>query len=150
MTTKTQQDVQILEIAKEIEIAASIDIVYESLLEQIGPLSETPDGEALSMTLEAWPGGRLYRDLGGNAGWCWGHVQVIEPPERLEIWGSHFMQYPAVAHFQYLLSERDGLTVLKFSYGVIGMIEDADRVNVGRCEVMQRVRKMAESRSRRK
>ena len=55
-----------------------------------------------------------------------------------------------MAHFQYLLSERDGLTVLKFSYGVIGMIEDADRVNVGRCEVMQRVRKMAESRSRRK
>ena len=35
MTTKTQQDVQILEIAKEIEIAASIDIVYESLLERL-------------------------------------------------------------------------------------------------------------------
>ncbi len=147
MTTKTQQDVQILEVAKEIEIAASIDIVYESLLEQLGPLSETPDGEALLMTLEGWPGGRLYRDLGGNAGWCWGHVQVIEPPRRLEIWGPHFMQYPAVAHFQYLLSERDGLTVLKFNYRVIGVIEEADRVNVGRCEFMQRVRKMAESRS---
>ena len=147
LAASAQKSIQILEIAKEIEIAASIDIVYESLLEQLGPLSETPDGELLSMTLEAWPGGRLYRDLGGNAGWCWGHVQVIEPPARLEIWGPHFMQYPAVAHFQYLLSESNGATVLKFNYRVIGLIEDADRVNVGRCEFMQRVRKMAESRS---
>jgi hypothetical protein len=147
LAASAQKNVQVLEIAKEIEIAAPIDIVYESLLEQLGPLSETPDGEPLLMTLEAWPGGRLYRDLGGNAGWCWGHVQVIEPPTRLEIWGSHFMSYPVVAHFQYLLSERDGLTLLKFNYRVIGMIEETDRVNVGRCEFMQRVRKMAESRS---
>jgi len=142
LAAKAQRDVQVLEIVKEIEIAASMDIVYESLLEQIGPSSETPDGESIPMTLELWPGGRWY-----GATWCWGHVQVIEPQARLEIWGTHFMQYPAVAHFQYLLSESNGLTVLKFHYRVIGMIEEADRTNVGRCEFMQRVRKMAEIRS---
>ena len=39
--------------------------------------------------LEAWPGGRWFRDLGNNAGHLWGHVRVIKPPALLEISGSH-------------------------------------------------------------
>jgi hypothetical protein len=144
------EDVQILDLEKEIEIAAPIDLVYESLLEQIGPYCQIPDGNPIPMILEQWPGGRWYRDLGGNAGWCWGHVQVIEPPARLEIWGPHFMQYPAVTHFQYLLSERDGLTLLKFHYLVVGQLREEDRASVSRCDFMHRVRAMAESRSGRK
>ncbi|MGC1298036.1 MAG: hypothetical protein WA869_23640 [Alloacidobacterium sp.] len=75
LATKAE-DVQVLDLEKEIEIAASIDLVYESLLEQIGPYCQIPDGDPIPMILEQWPGGRWYRDLGGNAGWCWGHVQV--------------------------------------------------------------------------
>lgn len=149
LATKAE-DVQILDLAKEIEIAASIDLVYESLLEQMGQYCQNADGDPIPMIVEQWPGGRWYRDLGGNTGWCWGHVQVIEPPARLEIWGPHFVQYPAVAHFQYLLSERDGLTSLKFHYRVIGLLKDEDRASVSRCDLMHRVRAMAESRSGRK
>jgi hypothetical protein len=54
------------------------------------------------------------------------------------------------AHFQYLLSERDGLTLLKFYYRVMGLLKDEDRASVSRCDLMHRVRAMAESRSGRK
>jgi hypothetical protein len=145
--TNMEQRVQTLSIEKEMEIAGSIDIVFETLLEQIGPLSETPDGELIPMTLELWPGGRWYRDLGNGAGWCWGHVQVIEPPTLLELWGPHFLEYPALVHLRYRLTEKGDTTLLAFTYRVIGQIEEADRVTVGRCELMQRVRHAAERRS---
>ncbi|HEX3702577.1 MAG TPA: hypothetical protein VHU82_04550 [Vicinamibacterales bacterium] len=35
--------------------------------------------------LEAWPGGRWFRDLGDNTGHLWGHVQAIKPPTLPEI-----------------------------------------------------------------
>ncbi len=60
------------------------------------------------------------------------------------------MQYPAVTHFQYLLSERDGLTLLKFHYLVVGQLREEDRASVSRCDFMHRVRAMAESRRGRK
>jgi hypothetical protein len=145
--TNMEQRVQTLSIEKEMEIAGSIDIVFETLLEQIGPLSETPDGELIPMTLELWPGGRWYRDLGNGAGWCWGHVQVIEPPTLLELWGPHFLEYPALVHLRYRLTEKGDTTPLAFTYRVNGQIEEADRVTVGRCELMQRVRHAAERRS---
>jgi len=38
-----QQTIQTLEILREEQIAAPIDVVFETLLEQIGPYNETPD-----------------------------------------------------------------------------------------------------------
>jgi len=139
--------IETLEIAKEIEIAASIDIVYETLLEQLGPLLETPDGMPMPMILEPWPGGRWYNNFENHEGHFWGHVQVIEPPGLLEICGPHFMSYPALAHFQYRLTEENGATQFKFRYRVIGQLEAADRESVSRCDFMKRVRDLAERRN---
>jgi hypothetical protein len=36
--------------------------------EQIGPKNEAPGVGPIPMKLEAWPGGRWYRDLGNGAG----------------------------------------------------------------------------------
>ena len=44
-------------------------------------------GTPMPMTLEPWPGGRWFRDLGDNNGHLWGHVQAIKPPTLLEITG---------------------------------------------------------------
>ncbi|MGC1298037.1 MAG: hypothetical protein WA869_23645 [Alloacidobacterium sp.] len=55
-----------------------------------------------------------------------------------------------MTHFQYLLSERDGLTLLKFHYLVVGQLREEDRASVSRCDFMHRVRAMAESRRGRK
>ena len=76
---------QAFEIIKEEEIAAPIDIVFETILEQMGPLNEAPGTGQMPMKLEAWPGGRWYRDLGDGNGHFWGLVQAIKRPTLLEI-----------------------------------------------------------------
>ncbi|MGB9289839.1 MAG: SRPBCC domain-containing protein, partial [Terracidiphilus sp.] len=52
-----------LRITQEIRVRASLDVTFDALLEQLGPLSERPDGTSMQMKLEPWPGGRWFRDL---------------------------------------------------------------------------------------
>ena len=89
-----EQEIQTINIQKEIEIAAPIEIAFEAMLEEIGPEGQMPDGKPFPMVIEPWPGGRWYRDLGDNAGHLWGHVQVIKPPTLLELCGPMFMSFP--------------------------------------------------------
>ena len=84
------------------------------------------------MKIEAWPGGRWYRDLGNNDGHLWGHVQSIKRPTLLEITGPLFMSYPAVSNVQYRLSESDGGTLIKFRHAALGLIQDEHRKNVSK------------------
>jgi uncharacterized protein YndB with AHSA1/START domain len=118
----TEQSIHALEIAKDVEIAASVEIVFETLLEQLGPRHETGPESPLPMTLEPWPGGRWYRDLGNDTGHFWGHVQVIKPPRLLEICGPLFMSYPAISHLQYRLTEEGGVTRLRLTHRTVGQI----------------------------
>ena len=53
---------------KTIDIAAPIEIAFEAMLDEIGPDAQMMDGTAMPFKLEAWPGGRWFRDLGNNAG----------------------------------------------------------------------------------
>src|SRR5205807_10030572 len=100
----SEQTVTTLEVTRAEDIAAPIDVVFETLLEQIGPRNEGGPGSPLPMKLEAWPGGRWYRDLGNSTGHLWGHVQVIKPTTLLEISGPSFMSYPPTPHAQDRLS----------------------------------------------
>ena len=152
MSTKpSEQGIHTLEIVKDEEIAASIDIVFETLLEQIGPYNETPDGSPLVMHLEPWPGGRWFRDLGNNAGHFWGTVQAIKPPTLIEICGPLFMSLPVMSNVQYRLSEVEGLTRIQFTHRAIGMIPSAllDGADVGKgwSNILRKVRETAERRS---
>jgi hypothetical protein len=52
-----------IDIREEIYVRAPLDVTFESLLEQLGPLNEVDTGRAMPMKLEAWPGGRWFRDL---------------------------------------------------------------------------------------
>jgi uncharacterized protein YndB with AHSA1/START domain len=116
MTDTLEQEIQTLNIKKEIQIAAPIDVVFETLLEPHGPLA------SMALKIEAWPGGRWYRDLGNNTGHLWGHVQVIKPPKLLEIVGPMFMSYPVASHLQYRLTEEAGGTLLTLAHQAIGLI----------------------------
>lgn len=145
----SEQTMQTLEVIQDELIAATIDIVFETILEQLGPLNETPDGTSLSMKLEPWPGGRWYRDLGNNTGHFWGHVQAIKPPKLLEICGPLFMSQPAVSNVQYRLSEENGLTRVKFVHRAAGIIppeltQGERSVNNGWGYFMKRIREAAE------
>ncbi len=135
-----------LNIEEEITVRAPIQITFESLLEQFGPGFITPDGQSLQMKLEAWPGGRLYRDLGDGNGHFWGNVQAIKRPSLLEICGPLFMSYPVVSNVQYRLSEVPGGTLIKFHHSALGFIPDnmRDGINKGWGHIHEHLRKRAE------
>jgi hypothetical protein len=96
-------EVQQLDFTKHVDIAAPLDITWESVLLELGPESVI-DGKPFPFVFEAWPGGRWFRDLGNNTGHLWGHVQVIKPPTLIEICGPMFASYPAISHVQYRLT----------------------------------------------
>src|SRR3989475_7935502 len=116
VTSTSEQPINALEITKDVQIAAPVGMVFETLLEQLGPLHETEPERPLPMKLEPWPGGRWYRDLGNSAGHFWGQVQVIKPPTLLEICGPLFMSYPAIAHLQYRLTAEGNVTRLRLTH----------------------------------
>ena len=142
-TTEAQRAIQTLNVCDERQIAAPIDIVFETILEPHGPMKE------MALKLEAWPGGRWFRDLGENTGHLWGHVQVIKPPKLLEISGPMFMSYPALSHLQYRLTEQGGGTLLQFTHTAIGLItpEHQEGVVHGWKQMMDGIRAAAEKRA---
>lgn len=116
-----------LNIVQEIHIRSSLAATFAALLEQLGPSNETPDGKPLQMKIEPWPGGRWYRDLGGDNGHFWGHVQAIKRPTLLEISGPLFMSSAVISNLQYRLKEVDGGTLLTFTHTALGFIPDDHR-----------------------
>src|SRR2546428_4364936 len=136
-----------LNLTHEIHVRASLTATFDALLEQMGPANETPDGQPLPMTIEPRPGGRWFRDLGGDNGHFWGHVQAIKRPTLLEITGPLFMSYPVVSNVQYRLSEVDGGTLIKFHHTALGLIQDDHRVGVGKgwTHINESIRKRAEA-----
>lgn len=147
LTTQPEPSIHSLHFSKEIEIGAAVDIVFESILEELGPGFESPESR-IPMTFEAWPGGRWYRDLGDKAGHLWGHVQVIKPPTLLEINGPLFMSYAAISHVQYRLKQNDDGTTLTLTHRAMGQIPKDHRegVAIGWNEELQRIREHAERR----
>ncbi len=138
-----------LTITQEIHVRASLQTTFEALLEQLGPENENPRGK-MPMKIEAWPGGRWFRDLGNGDGHLWGHVQSIKRPSLLEITGPLFMSYAVVSQLQYRLSEEDGGTLVRFHHKMLGIIQEEHRqgVSKGWSHVNQLIKARAEQSSR--
>jgi uncharacterized protein YndB with AHSA1/START domain len=151
MSTATQsaQLPETFEIQKVTDIAAPIEIAFEALLEELGSEAQMPDGTPMRFKLEAWPGGRWYRDLGNNTGHLWGHVQVIKPPTLVEICGPMMMSYPAINHLQYRLTAQGTGTRLSFSHRAIGFIAADHREGMpkGWAHWSERIRQRAEQKT---
>jgi uncharacterized protein YndB with AHSA1/START domain len=135
-----------LSITQEIHVRASLDATFAALLEQLGPYNDTPEGQPMPLKIEAWPGGRWYRDLGGDNGHLWGHVQAIKRPTLLEFYGPLFMSYPVVNNVQYRLSEVSGGTLIKFHHSALGFVNEEHRTGVkgGWTHINESARKRAE------
>src|SRR6266446_1439097 len=131
-----------LVVTQETQVRASLETTFAALLEQLGPENDTPDGKKMPMKIEAWPGGRWYRDLGDGNGHLWGHVQAIKKPTLLEFTGPLFMSYAVVSNVQYRLSAVDGGTLIKFHHKAFGVIQDEHRQGVGKgwTHILARVR----------
>ena len=89
---------KLLEVEQNIEIAATIADVFDGLIARLSVDNVRPDGEPMTMTLEPFPGGRWFRDLGEGAGHLWGFVQVSKPPTLLGIQGAGWDGYPVSGH----------------------------------------------------
>ena len=122
--------IQMLRVEKDVLIRAPLDLAFEAVLEELGPANEIPGGAPMPMVIEAWPGGRWFRDLGNKSGHLWGHVQVIKPPTLLEVTGPLFMSYAAISHVQYRLTEQGSRTRLALIHRAIGEIAPEHREGV--------------------
>jgi len=147
-TTASALEVQTFTITEDIDVRASIEQTFKSLIAQIGRLNETGDGTPLPMVIETHPGGRWYRDLGGDNGHLWGFVQSIKRPSLLEIWGPLFMSTGATSNLMYRLSESDGVTLINFTHTVFGPLPEDHRPQMaaGWAALHARVRAAAEAR----
>jgi len=145
-TTLSEIDSLSLTVNQEIRVNASLEVTFEALLEQLGPGNEMSNGTPMPMKLEAWPGGRWFRDLGEGNGHYWGTVQAIKRPTLLEFSGPLFMSQPVANNVQYRLSEENGVTVIKFRHLGFGLIQDEHRKGVtgGWGHMNELVRKRAE------
>jgi hypothetical protein len=146
--TATLQSIEnlTLHVTQETEVRAPLEATFAALLEEMGEHNQMADGKPMPMKIEPWPGGRWYRDLGGDQGHFWGHVQSIKRPTLLEITGPLFMSFPVISNVQYRLSEVEGGTLIKFQHAALGFIPDDLRkgISTGWNHIHERVRRRAE------
>jgi hypothetical protein len=136
-----------LNLTLEIHVQASLDATFAALLEELGPGNETLEGKSLQLKVEPWPGGRWYRDLGGDNGHLWGHVQAIKRPTLLEFTGPLFMSSGVVSNVQYRLTEADGGTLIKFRHTALGFIpaDQKEGMSQGWQQMLSRIRQRGEA-----
>lgn len=153
-TATDSETIHTVDIRLDIFIAASPEIAFEAVLEELGPGSQMPDGQPFPMKIEPWPGGRWYRDLGETGGHkyghLWGHVQVIKSPTLLEITGPMPMSYPAVNHLQYRLKAEGNGTRLSLIHRAMGLIPQEHREGMpeGWQHGINRIKELAERKAK--
>jgi hypothetical protein len=135
-----------LDITQEIHVRSSLSATFAALLEEMGPANRGHNGVPMPMTLEPWPGGRWFRDLGGSDGHFWGHVQAIKRPTLLEIAGPLMMSFAVASNVQYRLTEVDGGTRMTLHHTALGLFPDGyrDALSQGFALVLNRVRERVE------
>ena len=144
--TAPQLDSRTFKIEQEIRVRASLEVTFNALLEQLGPGFEKDDGAPMPFKLEAWPGGRWFRDLGDGNGHWWANVQAIKRPTLLEFSGPLMMSVPIVNNVQYRLSEQSGETLIRFYHSGFGEVSEEHKkgMNGGWNSIIENVRKRAE------
>ena len=116
-----------LDITEEIHVRSSLTATFTALLEEMGPSNVGHNNAPMPMTLEPWPGGRWFRDLGDSNGHLWGHVQAIKQPTLLEITGPLMMSFAVASNLQYRLKEIDGGTLITLRHTALGLFPDGYR-----------------------
>jgi hypothetical protein len=135
-----------LDISQETLVRSSVTATFAALLEELGPSNVGQNDVPMPMTLEAWPGGRWFRDLGDNNGHLWGHVQAIKRPTLLEITGPLMMSFGVASNVQYRLKEVDGGTTIVFRHTALGLFPDGYReaLSQGFKSIFDRIRRRVE------
>jgi uncharacterized protein YndB with AHSA1/START domain len=121
-----------LTITQDVHVRATLEATFDALLEELGPSNTGYQAAPMPMTLEPWPGGRWFRDLGNGNGHLWGHVQAIKRPTLLEITGPLMMSFAVASNVQYRLKDVDGGTLITLRHTALGLFPpDGYRENLG-------------------
>jgi hypothetical protein len=113
-----------LDLEQSVQINATVSDAYDALIHRLTDQNSGANNTPMPMCLEAWPGGRWFRDLGEGQGHLWAFVQVIKPPTLLELHGPMFMSYAVAGHMQFRLTETSDGVELYLHHQVIGPVED--------------------------
>ena len=135
-----------LDITEEILVRAPIAMAFDALLEELGPSNLGHNDTPMPMQLEAFPGGRWFRDLGDGNGHFWGHVQAIRRPTLLEITGPMMMSFAVASNIQYRLKETSGGTLITLHHSALGLFPDGYRTPLtqGWTKIFERIRARVE------
>jgi uncharacterized protein YndB with AHSA1/START domain len=139
-------DNMLLSITEETHVRAPIAATFAALLEEMGPSNEAQPGTPMPFTLEPWPGGRWFRDLGDGNGHLWGHVQAIKRPTLLEITGPLMMSFAVSSNLQYRLKESGGGTSITLTHTALGLFPEGYReaLSQGWPALFDRIRRRVE------
>ena len=139
-------DEMTLSITEETHVRAPIAATFAALLEEIGPSNEGQPGTPMPFKLEAWPGGRYFRDLGDGNGHLWGHVQAIKRPTLLEITGPLMMSFAVSSNLQYRLKEEKGGTSITLTHTALGLFPEGyrEQLSQGWPLLLERIRRRVE------
>lgn len=136
-----------IDITEETHVRASLAVTFEALLEEMGPSNQGQHGVPMPMKLEAWPGGRWFRDLGADNGHNWGHVQAIKRPTLLEITGPLMMSFAVASNVQYRLKAVDDGTLITLRHTALGLFPPdgyRDHLGAGWKFIFERLRTRVE------
>lgn len=120
---------QITRIQMEIDIDASIDNTWNSLINDIG-LWWRKDFYTSSKTkefiLEARPGGKMYEDYGNNEGLVWAEVIILDSPNILELKSHLSPEYggPVFSFLRLALQSTKEGTLLKLTDVGVGKMSE--------------------------
>jgi uncharacterized protein YndB with AHSA1/START domain len=135
-----------LTITEETHVNATPDATFDALLEELGRGMTGTEDKPMPMQIEAWPGGRWYRDLGDGNGHLWAHVQAIKRPTLLEFYGPLMMSFAVASNVQYRLTREKGGTLITFHHYAVGAIPADFRTGMegGWHTILERAKRRAE------
>jgi hypothetical protein len=127
-------------------VQSSAHATFAALLEELGPSNRGLNDAPMPLVLEAFPGGRWFRDLGDGEGHFWGVVQAIRKDALLEITGPMMMSFAVAQNVQYRLTPQTGGTLLTMRQSAIGLFPDGFRENftTGWAKISERAKARAE------
>ena len=140
-------DSYLMDVEQTIDIDAAPGDVYEAVIDKMTRLSTGAKGEPLPLSLERWPGGRWFRDLGNGTGHLWGFVQSINPPTLIEVCGPMFMSYAVAGNLIIRVKPISGGATVTLRHQVFGSFPDEyrDGLAQGWARFVEQVKKNAET-----
>ncbi len=143
----TAGDSYLMDVEQTIDIDAAPGDVFQAVIDKMTRLSTGVEGEPLPLSLEQWPGGRWFRDLGNGTGHLWGFVQSIKPPTLIEVCGPMFMSYAVAGNLIIRVKEISGGASVSLRHQVFGSFPDEYREGLARgwVQFVQDVKKNSET-----